>query len=602
MTRTFEVIYNSNSRIIQPYEADSLVYEWDYDDELSIWRKQLKGSLIFGSETGDYDYFFNIDVSDPCNTIILNIYTDCQSEPEFTGKFSTYIAKWDLDKCILSVEVDPYDKYTCVLEKIDNEIDLFKFDSWTVSIKPPQGSFEQMKKVRIMTDDCPDCGDVTDDTEYYLKIGNAWVQQPNPLNLSEWCFVSDNIYAQTCFHEDLNCPAGQYRRTTWYYSREIMVNPCDGNGPVAPQGGGWNLLVDNCAIDGTATWFRCTGGATADTIEYNNGRSLMTSLDEIVSNMGCGLNGIRSIFFNYNPDITNPIYIQTNNGVLNYVTGQSNCVDKLLWMHITDAKDPQGSDPANSYLTSLSEILNQLRFMFNIRWKIDDDNYMIIEHVSYWTQQESNIDLLIGDKLVAQQRLNRYDKTIEEIPKTEEFAMTEGEYLSSVHDFDKQVIEYNANCAKGDTQTYVADKLVTNIYDITAHPTAYTDDAIVIVATEQVGINYIIVYEQGIRSNWLRKNGHLSMGNLLNRYHKHERPYKEGKWNALPILFYTWAATIGQESAIEFVHCCGDAEFDPDNMFITVLGNKLNSYGYVDKASLQLKSDKLSLLFRYKLT
>ena len=600
MSRVYTLTHSSGVKTVTPLNIDSLSYSWEYEKDFGFWRKKLSGSLVLSMDSGDYQYVYNIDQTDPCNILIFTITNDC-GDVEFTGKFSTYIGKWDYDKCTFEADIDSVDSYTCITENLDQQIDLLSYYSPRYDVHGIIGTLERIS-VSIEEDHC---GTTAITTTYYSQYNfttNTWYTITTPPDLTKWCQVNFSRSNVDCEHEPNQPAHGRITTRTWIYEREVIVGTCDSLGnPVPPATGTWTYLSGSCAGGGTPLYYRCATATQANgsNIEVHNARPLLYVLDMAIKTI-CGISGIRSIFFNWNPNISDPIYALTNNGTLNYVTGQINALNNLLFSQITDIKDPSASNPATSAIISLQDLLKNICLMFNVRWFIDANNYMCFEHVSYFTRQQSTIDLMAGANLLAQDGKNSFEKTIEGIPKYEDFQFTVPEYVTSKQDWNSQRVYYNKNCAKSDAVIHEIDKIYTHTYDIITKPESYPDDAIVIIATDVYNGVRVMQYELGMASGSIRQNGHLSVANLLNHYYKHERPYHTATWNNTTLTFESWEPTI-QQGELTLIHCCWNPTFDPSNYFITVLGNMLNSYAYVDSAKYKIKTNTLSVTFRYKI-
>jgi len=100
-------------------------------------RRKFNGTLMFGTNSWaenehgvkinrkvDFDYFYDIEITEPCESIYLEITRD--GDTYWLGKFSTSDGEFDLDKCTFSVTPQVQDKYTAFDEEGDSQVNILQ--------------------------------------------------------------------------------------------------------------------------------------------------------------------------------------------------------------------------------------------------------------------------------------------------------------------------------------------------------------------------------------------------------------------------------------------------------------------------------------------
>ena len=119
---------------------------------------------------------------------------------------------------------------------------------------------------------------------------------------------------------------------------------------------------------------------------FPNCFKLTDSIQLILDTIGSELT-FRSVFFNHNSAIS---------GVINYVTGTLNTLQNTLIEQNSDTKDPDAPDKATLGKISFSNLMEDLASMFNVRWYIDDDGYLRIEHEKFFYNGTSFTTKTVG--------------------------------------------------------------------------------------------------------------------------------------------------------------------------------------------------------------
>lgn len=133
--RKYFVTYGNQQREVFPFGEDALKYQWVRDPDLIFKRKKLQGTMIFINDPSrgidDFDFFKAIELTGGCcSEIKIGVRVDCDGgghRPEWKGYFTTWMGKFDFDRCRFEVTPDPDDIYRCIMEKWDTVFNLFSF-------------------------------------------------------------------------------------------------------------------------------------------------------------------------------------------------------------------------------------------------------------------------------------------------------------------------------------------------------------------------------------------------------------------------------------------------------------------------------------------
>ena len=175
---------------------------------------------------------------------------------------------------------------------------------------------------------------------------------------------------------------------TWH--REVIDIPCSDGLPAEPPfGDSWDLISDDCATDGTAKYWRAPVSSSTVLGDYTRGTLLSTVITRAITSLSCGLT-VKSDFFNINPEGDAPSNIA-------YTFAEA-YLHNLTFHQKSDIKNKNASNPSTSaaWEFKVSELIEDLRRIFNVRPKIVDD-VLIIEHVSFFTSSAGRD--LTGSKL-----------------------------------------------------------------------------------------------------------------------------------------------------------------------------------------------------------
>lgn len=592
----------------------SFTKERDLDSGLIAFRTKLSSDLLFIKD--DFTLFRAYEQSDENRCLRLFIrrerYCSGEWQVQWTGRFSTGSGRWNFNTCQFSVKPDVVDQYTCILDKL---------------------------KVKVNALDVP-----AQEVEGVIFPSNVEFLICNGSGPSSECAeaqVGNNGWAGVIWAEAV-CGGA----VTFYWREKVTTNCVDG-APVPPPGAGWVLLADNCASDGTAIYVRppsdpfpfddptvvITGSEdptppggpcsnwfhmgtiecdplaptwahvwlcpdTGDVTTYDRGRKLIDVLNYMFSKTDCpqlDIVNIVSDFFEWTPPGDAPGYVAGQN----YVTGETNQVDKLFIFQKSDVVLPGASNPAVRGETTMAEVLSWMRTMFRVYWRLTDDGDMRFEHWLYWAAVEG-LDLTDTAEKRKLAGLNAYTHLKDEIPARERLTFQEA--LGS--DFVGVPIEYSGPCVTEDGDQseleYTLKGLTTDIVFIDSDPDAIDRTGFVMMATSEVSGVFTVIIDIGAITGAPATNAPLSTANLQDKYWRWDRLQPTGNMNGTDVTFDGYLPTIEQTGVLVRM-CCDMMDWVPENTVKTLLGENYlgGRQGFVQKAEIKDATDLMTLTLRY---
>lgn len=502
----------------------------------------------------------------------------------YSGRISLNDGSWDLDRCTVSIKMNPVDPAQCLEDGKSEKLNLFDL------ILDPAAR----KTVRLFPDtltvEYVEYSQTTNGTTPCLNPPPFWGGTGTPA-AGGWGLYYEywtDLHIGGVFVGKHTCT----RKTKW---ARYAITGTPPSGAWVPVGGGKYakpVSTYECeekkdsGQDLDAYERTCKILGSTDSIRtVDNGLHLNDVLQAYVSNL-CPGKTVVSNFFQINP---------TAPSAINYITGQTSKVNNLILFQKSDVKRPNVSANATKLEISFDNLLTALVNMFNLRWRMVGNNF-ILEHVSYFTRN-NGFDLTAANYAKFVKGLRRYTYETDKIPQREVFEFME----ASAGDFAGVPIIYSGACVAEESRknivTRTADNITTDVELCINNPDSdnakVSDQGVVIIATEITGGEYRVLTEGAVLSAVSQLNNSLGWALLQRDYHKFYRPLKTGNMNGQTTVFNSVIPTKRGET-LSIPLCCADS-FVPDDQIKTPIGN-----GIVSKATFNFKNNMLALDLLYE--
>jgi hypothetical protein len=558
-----------------PLNAGQLTKTWSLAENEAYkgYDEKISEGVVFGKAV--YDFMKILESTSFCDVLYFRIESSCDGI-----NFSEYIRT---QFYITNVEFKPSHCIAVVktskIERCNNRqkvYNVFALGQKKSSIKIRNGTI---------------------DIEYISYTGTTIVNNPSQgyWNDPSTPFPSDKFFVIQKNELSWYGVSGTIT-TTW--AREVLTTGCTDF-----VDGSWALLQDNCPTNKkyvreafignwriheesettTTEGDVFIGGVEDNTIqEIPNGVTLKSVLEYLVS-MSCDLTGIKSDFFQINPD---------NPSTVNYVTGLKTETDHIFLWDNSDVKRPLASQQATVLNLSFDTLLLVLKQIFNVRWTIDG-NTLVIEHLSYFTKMVS-IDATTQRYLpyIISKDSYRYDTGT--ITKYETLSYKASRRLSS---FRKSTIDYSAcSSAKDETKSVIINcttDLLLCLNNPSIDSSVVSDDGFFVGACGYNSNNelyFLTRYEANVGE--ITPNNTLSPIFLLKNYHRWGRPFFSGLIDGTMTNFFDVKIKEGDE--IEIPICCGDRPVNPNSLIKTLVGD-----GEIEEIKQSLLTGKTSFKLKY---
>ena len=564
-----------------PLGENDFSIEWERQDDDNLdYSKGIQGKMYFQKES--YLRLMQMENSVyRCEEQILSVYRICNGVELklIEARISLNEGDFDLDKCYIVLKSLADAENKCINDSKNEKINLLSliYDRITVQTKSFIGT---------------------------LQTQNCFVNSPEYQSPDYWCGGGDP-YAQnwTLLSYNVNSPDGVHNHVNNTWVREIVEIDCSDT-PDA----NWILIEDNCGTTGKRKYARgvtTTNCQTTSVPEDENGSYQYTMDCQVLGYAGTATiidNGVsftkvmiellrnacpqltlKSDFFQINPD---------NVTTTNYVTNRLSVVDNIIVFQKSDVKRPNVSGNASKMEISLEKMLETLKIMFNVKWRVDG-NIFRLEHISYYSKNVG-FDITTVQLLKYFKGKRKYSYASEKIPQKEIFAFKE---KSSNPDWNVEV-EYTGCVTnkKNNIVDYTVDEGMTDIVYALANPdkdsNKVDDLGFVLISTKKIGADYFINSEESPNGRVL--NNVFAMRQLFRDYHYYERPMKSGKVNGTQTDFISSIPTKrGDKFSIPYCPC--NNNFNPDNFIITPLGQ-----GIVSGATYKFRDEMLELDLLYE--
>lgn len=575
----------------QPLGANDFSIEWTKDTDAGkrVYTEEFGGEIMFKDEA--FQRLLRIEKSVyRCENQNITIDRKCIDENGvetyknwFNGVISLNSGEWDLDKCTVRIKFEQNKIEKCFEDNKSKTFDFFQHGLLRNNVKTYDDYnlvFEELNCTRFApinqslpnTDNFCGAGTVisgnwtkVNETTRYSDLGTQqdtrWLRKIYTRNCSSPAPTETSILIQdTCF-------GGFGNRK---YADKVNTFNC-------------NYSYVDTGTQTVSSYLCEVLGETSNLTNIPNGIKLNEAIEAIVSEY-CPSITVKSDFFQINPE---------NESSINYVTNTLSKVDNIIMFQKSDVKRPNAVNRATKLEWTFEKLMESLKFMFNVDWRIENDQF-VIEHVSFYTK-EMGIDATEKKYERFLKGKRKYTYKNEDIPEREEWIYKEASY----RDFVGRPILYTDCQTAGSKQivkSYALTDVTTDIEFILQNPDSENenveDAGVVFIATKQNELSeYYILQEAGILDAG-RLNNTLSNALLQRDYQKYERPLPRGIMNGEQTSFYSVKNTKQGEAFSIPLDC--NTNFDPDDIIKTHLG-----YGEVDKAVFNFKSCMLELTLLY---
>lgn len=550
---------------------DSLVFSGEEDEDLGAYVRRVETEFVLTGS--DYSTLYdNWESAGLFADLPFNI--SLNNSNYYTGilRIGSPSIRWDVSNCRARATVDPSGAWLCAQERWKDEINILSGPA-RVSTSYYTGTIEETSCITSRIDTDPDYADTSPITTC-ITSGAGWVLYKHIVE--EVFGVGLDPDQRTLFSD---------------YVREVITVGCDGGSPVPPPGSGWILITDNCPTDATyarepqvGTLFDQT--LTGDQIVYQlasvYGYTEGTSIPSGVSLSGvldtyntCGYS-IVSDFFGISPDMSYP------SGDV-YTSALANLQNVLIFQK-SDVKRPDAAEQATVGTWTYQKLLDSLKEQFNVKWQLDGST-LRIEHVSYFSGT-SGIDLTAGAYASRILGLHAYSADNAELSRQERWFFMEDTskaFLGSPIVYSS--VPYDAE----DEKPHDLGEVNNDVRFIQENTDSVSDNGFTFVNSyyNSPSGTYSLISEDSAAGYGIQANGHLSIPNLLDAYHRHERLLPAGTLNGTAVTF---DSTVRRKRQVDLQVLMDNATFqtwDAGDLVKTQMGwGKVVRYRYDAKTCL----------------
>ena len=607
-----------------PINTDSLSITSSREQDRIFFRRKLNGNpiLINNDTLSDYDLLKNIETKSLQFPIRQFVFKITRRGNEFwKGFFNALTCKFDDDRCTCEINnIEVWDKYSCILDNIEQKYNLCDIDEiYECYCANPK----QTRETLVINETLNNCSGIFAGGSViagYNFIPNViggkpdWNYSPKDTK-NKYSHLIAKGYACYYWQWKLVDRATKTFTVLSKWARRIMVTIDDNGAITYPDEFGWELLEATTLAGLPAHRFYnkdfITDLGKEKPIEGVNGTQDIT----------INQNGVTTIyplpirFWRWNVNFGNQLYKQNRSFVSmienivsgcnlkvksdfifntqNYVTGESlNPLNNLLVSSKHDIKRYEAVEPVLTEYYTFKDIETWLRNMFNCYWWIEDDTFRI-EHISYFKKTKGiNLKTLSNGKYIIGTNKYEYDKN--NIAVRERWKFAEAKHI----DFIGEDLVYYNNGVKLENDArsiinYDISNMTTDIDYIKLEPSAIAESGFVMFAC-RINENgeFEVLNEDGLLSNEITNNGHLSLANLMYKYHRYDRNLKYGYLNKEYTEFFS-TKKIKKQIDIQFPFC-EDEYINEDALITTNMGD-----GEIESTDLNLKTNMIKLTLIY---
>jgi hypothetical protein len=594
--RKYIITSSTTSVQVHPLNDEALVYKWTRIKDSVNYKLQLSTKLLFGNNLKlnitDFDFLYSYESNSltRCETLTIDIYKTCDGIEllEFSGIMPLNSGTWDLDKCIVTLEVKNNTSiYDCIEEnKKETALPISQFMPY--DNVPPN------------------------------NYNPTFFLYDYPQTSTEWTFLTVN---------SLKTSIGPYTPRNNPYSG----NPNDGDYP-------YILFAVLCDRVVRELLVKC-GRADANIMiksDYFDWNPVGDAIGYIGSPIPAPPTSLPAgnwpgiIAYNFR------FMMLPITAGINYVTGQYNKLTHLLYMPKSNANDrtateweqpvfsPFGVDDVNGNRVSFADIEKIWAEMFQAYWFIDTDGAMRVEHISFFNNSANIYNSLSAENLKYNKANNKYAYQRETLPRKEIFKFSQNkDFLNGriglIYDVSNKYNEvlYDSICINKDKDNasteVILPLVVTDIRSLdsknSSEPDVYDRNGFFmcqasfsarydlkpyfgggfyIAETDATIEDELILSSSSIISY---ENAHVQWGNLIRRYLKDNRILQIGKNGPDNITFSARTRKSKIQENVYIKYCCNNIIFDPKQAsVITGLGT-----GIVDEAEHNTKTGLIKI-------
>ncbi|WP_025126216.1 hypothetical protein [Myroides odoratimimus] len=536
--------------------TNRLDIKWDLEDKNNYeYKKKYPDIVLLGK---DFEFFRRIELSDrrceQCILQIVDVSNDGTEKVLFENPFSMSDGKWNMDKCMVTFQIDELDTKARLYEIInDNEkhnvfIDVVEDKDRPILSTNPDHYLELHLNILHL------------ETEMEPMGYKAMFQRFNKTQFimgKEVCFLEPGETPQTeggwildTFDFGYQIPS----KIKWYRELDKSTNGIGygaGTGAYGAQYVGEDPVFLEINKENPIKPIR---------IAKAEGRKLSDVIQLLINNDKLGLT-LKSDFFQWNPDVVSDI---------NYVTKEKNVWNNIQVDSVNNVVnyfyiDYFGYQKNTVHEISLRELLEDLCNLFNLKWYIED-NSLRLEHVSYFTQ-EDGIDLLHVEHKDLMRGRTSYKYNTSKLPIEEVWKMKYNNYSK---DFEGFPIEYKGLCTnyrEDSTVKYEVKTLCTDFFSIVVnrHRESFQEPKLILFAINEEKEKLKTLFSaKSYFSDEVTTNSVLSLAYLHDKLWKHRRKQKDGYMNNQLTKFISIEATKEQD---EFPIILTPEEFSKWNPF-----------------------------------
>lgn len=422
--------HDGDTRQVTP-DQDDLIDAFTPEDNQIFFRRRTKNDLRLVK--GDFDWIMVIEQSAArCLPIVVEfklIVPGAADEDDFTGYAYLDDARFDEDRCQVTLKVESEDKYSRLTAIWEREVNFL------------DGTAKVTCKSRFVEAGLTVIEQIDTDETVAIPTGNQPdFDNPDFPDFHDcWVMITDEV----------NIDAGAFTATrSARFMREVTI------GGTAPAGGGWR------SVDGGTKYARSIASVLIEaktvsnptllgslplvwTVDqyrryyawinvdvpngYGNGVRLSVVLSKLLS--GTGIT-VKSNFFDINPAGPSPSNSVYDN--LKYTN--------VVIYHRSDVCLPTASNPATIAVVTLKGVLDNIRTLYQVLPIMDGDT-MVLEHESFNSGQNGlDLTVIAPEALVGKSSYNYEGK---ETPEGEDWIHENEESCQLL--FQRWAIFYDLN-------------------------------------------------------------------------------------------------------------------------------------------------------------